>query len=352
MKEVLTSKFPNCIYENSTLKIVNNCKDEYYSLRYGVALRIYNPVIIQMIGKDSLEFLHRVSTNDFKNLQPFQKKNTLFLNEKGRLIDRTTLLNLENKYFLIGLRDETNKLINWINKYIITEEIEINNISNEYLLIDVIGPQAESFLTLIVGEKLNELKDENFLDISESNLNFRIFLQKEKYDLRIYKILIGINYLSDFIDYVLDNKSIFDLNFVGEDSYNIFRVEMGLPDVTEINLNFNPHEIDLINEISFTKGCYIGQEVIARLDTYNKVQRKLCGIILNNDNCEFTIPAEIQNENGEDIGFITTTVNSELLKKKIGLAVIRKNYLEKNNCAALINNKKINFTITELPFSK
>ncbi|MCX7797270.1 MAG: hypothetical protein N2249_01440 [Melioribacter sp.] len=350
MKEMIINKFPNCIFENSSLKIVSNIKEEYYSLRYGVALRINNTVIIQLKGKDSLEFLHRISTNDVKNLQPNKKKNTLFLNEKGRFIDRTTLLNFGDYLVLVGLKDETKKLINWINKYIITEEIETYDMTDINLIIEIIGPQAESFLTLILGEKLNDLDDDNIVDAVIDNLNFKIFVCKEKNELKVYKILISVEQLSFFVDYILNNKCVFDLKFIGDASYQIFRVEKGLPDITEINLNFNPHEIDLTNEISFTKGCYIGQEVIARLETYDKVQRKLSGIIFN-DEINLNNLTELMNENGEMIGYVTTTVDSELLNKKIGLAVLKKNYLDKKEINAFINNSKINLSIVNLPFA-
>ena len=47
----------------------------------------------------------------------------------------------------------------------------------------------------------------------------------------------------------------------------------------KLNSDFNPHEARLLNAVDFKKGCYIGQEVIARLDTYDKVQRYLFGVI-------------------------------------------------------------------------
>lgn len=350
MEEIIKNIFPGSIFENSSLKIISNVKEEYYSIRYGIALRINNPVILKLVGKDSLDFLHRVSTNDIKNIQTFQKKNTLFLNEKGRFIDRTTLLNFGEHLLLIGLKDNQKKLINWINKYIITEEIETTDITDENIVIEIYGPQAESFLILILGDKLKEINCNNFIDFFVDEINLKIFINLEKYGIKIYKILIALNQLNSFVEYVLSNKCVFDLRFIGEAAYRIFRVEMGIPDTTEINLNFNPHEINLTDEISFTKGCYIGQEVIARLETYDKVQRKLCGIIFN-EYTDANEPAELMSEDKDTIGYLTVTADSELLNKKIGLAVLRKNYLEKNNLAILINDKKTNISVVNLPFS-
>ena len=98
-------------------KYISSFKEEYNTVKNGSAVRINSDaVIIQLEGKDTLEFLHRVSTNSVKDLKPFEKKNTLFLNAKGRFIDRTTLINLENYFLLIGNLDEVkNFLIGLIN---------------------------------------------------------------------------------------------------------------------------------------------------------------------------------------------------------------------------------------------
>lgn len=356
VNEILKNKFKNCVCEDSLIKVINNFKEEYNSLRYGVGIRLYNPVIIQLKGNDTIDFLHRISTNDLRNLKAFEKINTLFLNEKGRFIDRATLLNLNNYFVLIGLQDNSKKLFNWINKYIITEEIETTDITSSYILVEIIGPQTESFLTMILNEQSNEmnnlynsLNENKVLSISNDNLKYDLFLHKEN-GLNIYKILLEKNVLGNFIDYILENKSIFDLNFIGEDAYQVFRVEMGIPDTPEINLNFNPHEINLLNEVSFTKGCYIGQEVVARLDTYDKVQRKLCGVIFENGDNVLT--GEVTDLEGENAGIITSVANSELLNKKIGLAVIRKKFLDKENFECLMNKKKLNLRIVTLPFER
>lgn len=351
MLNYIKTKFPNCVCDESSIKIFNDLKEEYKSLRYGAGIRIINPVIIQLNGTETLDFLHRISTNEVKNLKQFEKKNTLFLNDKGRFIDRTSLLHMKDFYILVGSMDKTNKLINWINKYIITEDIETKDVSSNYSLLEIIGPQSISYLTLILGEQINSLNNDNILQVSIDEKEFYLFVQKENDKLNIYKILIESAQLPKLIEYFWQNKSIFDVNFVGEDAYNIFRVEMGIPDVSEVNFNYNPHEINLTNEISFTKGCYIGQEVIARLETYDKVQRKLCGIVFQEEIDNQNV-GEIFNDRGEEIGTLTSIVHSELLNTTIGLAVVRKKYLALQSSYYQILNKKINLTIVDLPFSR
>lgn len=340
---------------NGYFDCYTNIREEYTALKHGVGIHInLNSVIVEMTGKDVHDFLHRVSTNSIKNVAPFYKRNTLFLNEKGRFIDRTICLNLSDRFLLIGSKDGDNKLYNWINKYIIMEDIKTANVSSKYAVFDFIGSQAESYLTLILGDELKSLNGENVLNPSVDGFNFLVFSHHEKYGVKYYKIVIEKENSSKFVEYLFENKSVFDLALAGEEAFNIFRVEMGTPaSPNEINDEFNPHETDLLDEINFTKGCYIGQEVIARLETYDKVQKKIVGVVINDDE-EISLPSEIFEQHGNDeIGVLTSIAKSCLLNQKIGLAVIRKKVLaEQNKLFLKTGGREIPVAIKELPFKK
>jgi len=124
----------------------------------------------------------------------------------------------------------------------------------------------------------------------------------------------------------LKEKSVFDFGLVGIDAYEIFRVENQIAKApNELSDEFNPHDLKLIHEVDFSKGCYIGQEVIARQDTYNKIQFSLINILLDNDNVE--LPLELI-ENNQLLCKITSVVNSPKYEKRLGLALVRNNFLD------------------------
>jgi folate-binding protein YgfZ len=98
---------------------------------------------------------------------------------------------------------------------------------------------------------------------------------------------------------------------VGEKAFDYYRVINKVPKKpNEINDNFNPHEAGLIHEVSFTKGCYIGQEVIARLHTYDKVQKNIKKVRIENIE-ETATPVELFNEEKALVGILTTLVKAE-----------------------------------------
>ena len=105
-----------------------------------------------------------------------------------------------------------------------------------------------------------------------------------------------------------------------KNNYRIINNLAGYP--TEINENYNPLEAGLKKYINFNKGCYIGQEVIARLDTYSKVKNRL--VLIKSDT---EVNSELINEN-KHIGNITPYTSSDFHNGDYKLAYIRKSFIK------------------------
>ncbi len=219
-------------------------------------------------------------------------------------------------------------------------------------VFELSGPQADSFMTLIFDNEIENRDNDHAGNFKLNELSYWI-IKKTDFSVKKYFIICTPENGVNLIRYMLDNKSVFDFKIVGDEAYNIFRIERGIPAVpNEINDFNNPLEIGLGSDVSFTKGCYIGQEVIARLDTYDKVQRSLKGITSDTDK-GLTDNASIIYESKE-IGKITSSVYSPNLKKNIALGLI-KNEFNKNGLSVFTKDEagtlcKIN--IVDLPFKK
>jgi folate-binding protein YgfZ len=201
----------------------------------------------------------------------------------------------------------------------------------------------------------------------------------------------GISLIEEIFDRAKENP----FRFTGEAAYSMYAVEQGIPRAPyEINEDYNPHEINLAGDVSFTKGCYIGQEVIARLDTYDKVQKRLMGIIyskevntsslitsspsafkkspdnqIDNSLVESKIPAyaeaklrlragrtnpksKIITPSGDMIGTAGSLTYSLSLNRWIGLAFLRKNFQKPGDTITIRNEDSapVQAKIVELPF--
>jgi folate-binding protein YgfZ len=115
----------------------------------------------------------------------------------------------------------------------------------------------------------------------------------------------------------------------GAEVEEILRVEAGLPGPgRELSERYNPLEAELRPFVSFTKGCYTGQEVVARLNTYKKLQRVLRGLRLAGD----AVPppeARVLAGDGAEAGQVTSAVRSPALGAPLALA-----YIELDRAAA------------------
>jgi folate-binding protein YgfZ len=108
---------------------------------------------------------------------------------------------------------------------------------------------------------------------------------------------------------------------VGFDAYDTFRIVQGIPaGGRELSETLHPLEVNLREDISFTKGCYIGQEVVARMDTYRKIRRRLAGILL--DEHPGVLPRPLFTADAE-IGILTSAARVHIQGKIPGLAVVQ-----------------------------
>lgn len=339
----------------NTIKYFSTKEDEVNSLYCGVGLRdISMEGIIELKGKDVLDFIHRISTNSTKNLPKEQITKTIFTTEKGRIIDLTILFNFEDYQLLFCNAENLKKVKSWINRYVISDDVKAQIVDGKYTMLELLGPQAESFASLICGKIVNEIAPDSFKVVSSEGLLFFLAKISSGNGKFKYWFIADKENGQNLVQFMLDNKGPFDFNLIGEAAYKEYRIEQGIPKApNELNDNFNPHDANLIQYVDFKKGCYIGQEVIARLDTYEKIKHTLTGICFN-ENADESASYTLYDKEGKEAGAVTSLVNSIKCKKYIGLAYVKKSlYTEgKELIARDENGKEIPVNIHHLPFKK
>jgi folate-binding protein YgfZ len=339
----------------NVFKYFSSPESETNSLNEGVGLiDLSGNGILELRGKDVLDFLHRISTNSLKDLPKEGIGKTIFTTEKGRIIDTAAVLNFGDYQLLVCNVANKNKIKNWIEKYIISDDVQISDNPDKYILFQLMGPQSDSFITLICGNYVNNIQVNKFKVINgdDGMMFFTAKFIDEKGN-PLYWVLADNQTGLKLISYLNNNKGIFDFNFIGQEAWNAYRIEQGIPIAPfEINDQYNPHEVNLLDMVSFTKGCYIGQEVIARLDTYDKVQKKLFGVIFpepvdNNEQFQLFNDADLE------VGSVTSSAYSHKLKKHIGLGIIRKAYLDDGvHLIAKNASKSMTVILQNIPFNK
>ena len=210
--------------------------------------------VFKLQGKDTEDFLQRITTNDLRNLGPKSCIRSFFLNEKGKIVDFVTILKMNEDFTLITTYGNEKKMMDHLMKYIVMEDISLS--------VEEIKKHT------IITEDFSEFNVIQDFEIIDGNYFF--------IDEYAYRKIIALVY---------NDKSAFLGNIykkceeLSKDSFmNIAIDKAFIYSVNELNENINPLECNLKEFISFKKGCYIGQEVIARLDSQSKVTKVLVKI--------------------------------------------------------------------------
>ena len=337
-----------------TIKGYTSPEDESFSLHNGVGLRYLNSNgIIELKGTDSIDFLHRISTNSMKDLKKEEVRKTIFTSEKGRIVGVSTILNFESYLLLVSSVKSQPKVMSWLNKYVIADDVKVSDATHRFNIFEIRGPQSQSFLTFTCGEVISDIPENSFKVINSEGMLF--FLAKIKNHNNSVKYWVLADQINGkkLVTYMLENKGPYDFNLIGEDAYNAYRIEMGIPsEPNELNDFYNPLESGINYLIDFKKGCYIGQEVIARLDTYDKVQKNLMGICFSEEVNPFENYSLLDDQKNE-IGAVTSVAYSPRIKKNIGMGYVKKDNAQNGNKAIAKNGvKEIEVTLHDLPLKK
>lgn len=312
------------------IKNFNSIDAELNSLNNGVGMRdISSNGIFELKGNDVLDFIHRITTNSVKALEKEQVIETIFTSEKGRVIDDVRLLNFVEYQLMITNPVNKAKVKSWVEKYIIMDDVKIANSSDRYILLELLGPQCNSFVTLLAGSIPGDMNFNRFKIVHSDGIIFFLIKLKFPENTTRFWLLADPFNGQKLIKTMKDYNGPFDFSFIGSEAYDIYRIEKGIPAApNEITALYNPLELNMADRVDFKKGCYIGQEVIARLDTYDKIQKYLTSVVLSGDVDE-NEKYNLTDKEGKQAGQVTSVVNSNHFKTFIGLAMVRKEYIEK-----------------------
>jgi folate-binding protein YgfZ len=273
-------------------------------------------------GRDGLDLLNRISTNDVLHLTAGSVLDTVFATPKGRMIDLCRVISNGDDLLMISSFFRSEHLVEWINRFIILEDADVKDVSTEYLWVTMLGPRAQHVIASLARESVSENDEAIWLDVAGEtfpalrNSNFRV---------PAYNFCFSTANAARIFARLEEIVREFDGMLVGDTAFQVVRVESGMPDWgTEISQEYNPHEARLNHAISYTKGCYTGQEVIARLDTYDKVQKYLMIIELDRKMVHQP-PLEVFIDD-ESVGHLTSYVFDPVSNRSVGLGYIQKMY--------------------------
>jgi folate-binding protein YgfZ len=262
--------------------------------------------LLEITDRDRLQFLHNQTTNDLKTLQPGQSCQTVFVTSTARTLDLATVYVTEDSILLLVSPGQTETLIQWLDRYLFPmDRVKIRDLSAEYAIFTLIGGKSDQILQKMAA-KPPESEFEashHLLTIADSGLALPGYT------------LIAEQAQAANLWSTLHQAGATPL---GETAWEQLRIQQGRPRPgCELTEDYNPLEAGLVRAISFNKGCYIGQETIARLNTYKGVKQRLWGVRLN----ALVDPGTPVMLDGSKIGILTSIADTA--DGILGLAYIR-----------------------------
>jgi len=323
----------------SNLVITLNQSDFYHATRHDAAVlkQPWNRGLIRLSGPERISWLQGMITNDVEKLHPGQGAYAAHLNAQGKLVAQMTVLVDSDAIWLVTEASNVKKLVEVLDRMIVMEDVQCENHSGDFELISLVGPKSGSVLAAWLGESLNLGAEYDHREYPKCR--------------RIVRDELGYTVWADSSNAasVFDGIVAAGAASIDEATWNIVRTEAGIPIYgTDIDDTTTLPELGE-KGIRYDKGCYIGQEVVARIKYIGHVNRRFMGFVCDGGN----LPAagSIVRSGGKDVGYVTSGVVSPSLGKAIALGFVnRLAAISGTPVEIVVGETKLTASVSELPF--
>ncbi|HEV2210483.1 MAG TPA: glycine cleavage T C-terminal barrel domain-containing protein [Verrucomicrobiae bacterium] len=277
-----------------------------------------------LTGADRVRFLHGQVTNEIKRLQPGEGCYTALVSAKGRMESDLNVYCLEGELLLDfepGLRET---VTGRLERYIVADDVEVVDVGALFGLLSLQGPNAKAVAgSLGLFSQVPE-QPFHFSKADDANLGELYLVNHARLGSAGFDLFAPMPAMGPLAERLIAAAKTVSGGPSGWQAFETARIERGIPrfgpDMDERNF---PQECGIeAQAVSYTKGCYIGQEVLNRIYTLGHVNRGLCGLRLGADTA---LPAHGDKlfHAGKEVGYLTSAVWSPALEANIALGYAR-----------------------------
>jgi folate-binding protein YgfZ len=235
---------------------------------------------IVITGPDRVRFLNGQVTNDVKKLVVGQGCYACALDYKGSLVGDMKIFALDNALLIDTSEVCTQRLFEHLQRFAISDEVEIIDQTEQLVHLGLHGPRSATLLARLGGSDWSSLGEYRHCEIELAGTRTRVIRQDYTGEMG-FDLIVPAKEAATLWNLLLVDEPSQGLECFGTKTLNVLRLEAGIPvfgvDMTEEHLAL---EANLISSISTTKGCYAGQEVVARIINRGHVNRLLVGLRL------------------------------------------------------------------------
>jgi folate-binding protein YgfZ len=263
--------------------------------------------VVKITGTERISWLQGMITNDVQALKPGQGCYAAHLTPQGKMVAHMQVLVDDDTVWLSLERVSISNVVAAFDKLIIMEDAQITDMSSGYSILNVLGPKSPDVLSAWLGQKLTIGEPYSHRNLGDC----RIVVSDLGYDIWVP---------TGQVDHVLRSFVEHGATAIDHGTWDVLRTEAGIP-VYGVDIDETTTMPELGSQgISYDKGCYIGQEVVAKVKYIGHVNRKFVGLILSGKAAPEL--KSVIRKGGRDVGYITTALFSPKLSKPIALGFI------------------------------
>jgi folate-binding protein YgfZ len=271
---------------------------------------------LELTGEDRATFLHNFTTNDIRGLQPGRGCEAFVLDARGHILGHVLVFSTPHSLVLDTVPGQAEKLASHLNRYIIRERVEVTDRSEAWGELLLAGAGIEPLLAEMFEPVPADRLDHGQVQLAGNSLWLRRVALAGPGSF----LIAGLCEAPDAASIALAAEGVISC---GAEAFESVRLEAGFPwygrDITDKNL---PQEIGRDRlAISLTKGCYLGQETVARIDALGHVNKMLVSVCFSASSVP---PAGAKlRSNGANVGDVTSAAYSRRHKSPLALAYVR-----------------------------
>lgn len=279
-----------------------------------------------LTGADRARWLNGQVTNNVKDLRTGQGCYAALVTAKGKLESDLNVFSLPNELLLDFEPGFAQSVTQRLEKFIIADDVQVLDASPHYGLLSVQGPKADAVVRKLGLALEIPTQAMHFASVNDATLGEIYLMNQARLGTAGFDLFVPTPSLGAVLDKLIAAARELNGRACGWTALETARIEAGIPrfgaDMDESNL---ASEAGIeARAISYTKGCYIGQEVIARIRTYGQVAKSLRGLRLASDLKQLPAKGDKLFHDGKDVGYVTSAVASPTLKANIALGYVRK----------------------------
>jgi len=305
-----------------------------------------------LTGQDRIRFLHGQVTNDVKALRPGLGCYAALVTAKGKLQSDLNIFCLPDELLLDFEPGLGATVTERLEQYIVADDVQVVDVAAPYGLLSVQGPKAEAVIRSIGSFQEIPATAMAFVTLADSAGDIYL-MNHSRLGSSGFDLFAPAAALRSLAEKLFASARLLGGGPAGWEPFEVARIEAGIPrfglDMDETNI---PLECGIeARAVSYTKGCYIGQEVLNRIHTLGHVNQELRGFRL-----AAQTPLPQKNDKlflgDKNVGYITSSVFSPALQAPIALGYVRRDVNQAGAKLSLRSgSQETEATIVPLPFA-